>query len=81
MSKPIFITGTEKLIADLQPWFIGLVAGVVGIVLLINGFKWYFANEQEKPMYIKTMKISVVIGAFLIGVGAFVPWLFSYYTA
>ena len=80
-TKPQIISGTEKLLADLQPWFIALVASVTVVVVLINAFKWYAAGEQEKPMHIKTIKLSVAIGRYLVGIGAFVPCLFSYYTA
>ncbi len=79
LTKPQIITGTEKLVAAMTPWLIGLVAGIVALVEAYNGICYMQASEDEQRMIRKKMKSILFTGVLIITIVGSVNFVFSFY--
>ena len=79
-ATPQFITDTIRLANDASTWLIALSAVVAGFLAAWFGFKWYRADENEKPAAVKRIK-GVAIGAVgVVLAEAIIKLVLSYYT-
>lgn len=78
-AAPKFITGTEKLVADLTKYGLGLVAAVTGALLIKTGYQWNIADVDEKPKHRKGFFSTLFVGVGIMVAGSLVSWVFSYY--
>ncbi len=77
--KPIFISGTERLVSDLLKYLVGGAALLTGFLLVVQGYKWNLADEQEKPRQQKKFFTILFVGVGIVLSTAIVTWVFSYY--
>lgn len=78
-TKPKIVSGTENLIADATKWIMGGLTAIVVLAILISGVKWFFAEEEERPRHVKSIKRFFIMGVFLLLVDVLVAFVFSYY--
>lgn len=78
-ATPKFVTGTEKLVADLTKYGLGLVAAVTGALLIKTGYQWNIADVDEKPKHKKSFFSTLFVGVGIMVAGSLVTWVFSYY--
>lgn len=78
-ATPKFVTGTEKLVADLTKYGLGLVAAVTGALLVKTGYQWNIADVDEKPKHKKSFFSTLFVGVGIMVAGSLVAWVFSYY--
>lgn len=77
---PQFVTDTITLANDASTWLIAVSAVVASFLAGWFGFKWYRADENEKPAAAKRVK-GVVIGAVgVVLAEAIIKLVLSYYT-
>lgn len=78
-AEPIFISGTKKLVNDLTKYLMGIVAIVTVLYLIITGYQWYMATEEEKPKFKKKAFWTIVVGVGILIASGVVSWVFGYY--
>ena len=76
---PTLITGTQRLLTDVQGWMLGLEVVITGALAIFRGIKWQKAEEEEKLRAQKSFVHAIVGGVVVISLTALVPFIFSYY--
>ena len=79
--EPTLVTGTQKLISQATLYLAGFVAGITGLIALVNGIKMQTAEEEEKPKYKKALKNTIIIGVVIATISGTISWIFSFYGA
>lgn len=77
--EPVFISGTKKLVSDLTKYLMGMVAAVTVIYLIITGYQWNMATEEEKPKFKKKAFWTLIVGVGILVASGVVSWVFGYY--
>lgn len=78
-TQPIFISGTLKLVNDLTSWLMGLVVAFMILVFSWNLFKYFGADDNEKPKYIKNAKMTIIVGIAILLASVIIKLIVSYY--
>ena len=78
-SSPTLVTGTQKLLSDVEGWLIGLEVAITVVLAIWRGIIWQKAEEEEKPRARKALTGTIVAGIVVISLTALVPFIFSYY--
>lgn len=73
------VNATLNLAADASGKLILISCSVAGLFGAWAVFRWYIADENEKPARMKTIK-GIIIGAVaVVCIEAFLGWVFGYY--
>lgn len=73
------VQGTLKLIDDATTVAMLFIGGVTVVCELVIGFKYMVGEEDEKPKFKKTAKITLAVGILIICVAGLVNVVFGYF--
>lgn len=78
-ARPQFVEDLLRLGNDATGWLIAISAVAAVVLLIIEGMKWYSADENEQKVHLKKIKRIFVGAVLIVSVEALVAFVLSYF--
>lgn len=75
------VQGTLNLATDAGKVALVIEAVVLGVLEVIEGLKYQFGEEDEKPKHVKSAKRNLAVGALIMAGSGLVTVILNYYQA
>ena len=79
IANSVIATGTKKLITDVSAWLTGIAIGVTGVVCVALFIARALSDEQDKKMWDKRIKTTIVSGILAITITSIVGIVAGYF--
>lgn len=79
IANSVIATGTKKLITDVSSWLTGIAIAVTGVVCVALFIARGLSDEQDKKMWDKRIKTTIVSGILAITITSLIGVIAGYF--